>query len=86
MICNENEQPSGKPQGISTKNNCKSAHPNGPEMRPDETESVRRTPEQGAPDRSVLGTSTERQIRATDAPNDVEAEQELDTMVELGYD
>jgi len=86
MICNENEHPSGKPQGISTKNNCKSAHPNGAEMRPDENESIGRTQEQGAPDRSVPGTPATRPTRAPDAPNDLDAEQQLDTMVELGYD
>lgn len=86
MVCNENEQPSGKPQRISANDNCKSALSNRPEMRSDENENARRIQEQSAPTPSVPGTSIERQIPTTDAPNGLEVDQELDTMVELGYD
>jgi hypothetical protein len=54
-------------------------------MIDDEIESVGRTVEQGSHHRSVPGTPATSQVFATQAPSDLDADAEIGTTAELGY-
>jgi hypothetical protein len=51
----------------------------------DEIESIGRTLEQGSHRRSVPGTPATSQIFAAQAPSDLDADAEIGTTAELGY-